>query len=522
MPHTRTSSLLVLMLLLAVACGDSEQPGSDAEAGRALVIAWENAPANLDPRIGTDIASGRISDLVHAGLVRVLPNGDYEGELAASWEVTDDRTIVFHLRDGLTFHDGRKLTAADVKFTYDSLMAPDFPSPKKSGYATVAAIEAPDERTVIFRLREPNGGLFDNLTLGIIPTGADANVYRARPIGAGPYRVVENLPDERVDLEAFAAYHRGEAPIRRVTFRIIPDTTTRVLELERGGVDMVINSLPLDSVGQFESDSNLRTLAGPGSRWEYLAFNLKHPKLAKLKVRRAIAHAIDREKIVRDLLRGRARTTDTMFPEGHWARSGDVVRHPYDKDTAKKLLDEAGFRDPDGDGPAMRFTLVYKTSLDMEANQRAEMIQQMLREVGIGVEIRSTEFAVFYEDIQKGNFELFALRRGGISDPDFYYTIFHSKSIPPVGQNRGTYSNPEVDRMIEDGRATMDRTKRKAAYDRIQRIVSEELPYLSLYHLDNVAVIDRRLEGLQLHPSGFLDSVASMRWANEEPAAETK
>jgi peptide/nickel transport system substrate-binding protein len=202
-----------------------------------------------------------------------------------------------------------------------------------------------------------------------------------------------------------------------------------------------------------------------------------------------------------------------MFPVGHWARSDDVVRHPFDPTEAKKLLDEAGFRDPDGDGPAMRFALVYKTSQDMEANQRAEMVQQMLRDVGIGVEIRSSEFAVFYEDIQKGNFELYSLRRGGISDPDFYYTIFHSNSVPPAGQNRGFYANAEVDSMIEAGRATLDRTKRKAAYDRVQRIVSEELPYLSLYHLDNVAVADRTLEGLQLHPSGFLDSIARMRWS---------
>lgn len=513
MPHRRTSSLLALLLLLAAFCGGPESTTGSPGESPALVIAWENAPANLDPRIGTDIASGRISDLVHAGLVRVLPSGDYEGDLAESWEISDDRTIIFRLRDGLTFHDGRRLTAGDVKFTYDSLMAADFPSPKKSGYATVAAIEAPDERTVIFRLKEPNGGLFDNLTLGIVPAGADANSFRSRPIGAGPYRVVDNLPDERVDLEAFRGYHGGVARIRRVVFRIIPDTTTRVLELERGGVGMVINSLPLDSVGQFQRNPKLRTIAGPGSRWEYLAFNLKHPKLSNLKVRRAIAHAIDREKIVRDLLRGRARTSDTMFPEGHWARSGDVVRHPFDPAAAKKLLDEAGYRDPDGEGPAMRFNLVYKTSQDMEANQRAEMVQQMLRDVGIGVEIRSSEFAVFYEDIQKGNFELYALRRGGISDPDFYYTIFHSKSIPPAGQNRGFYSNPEVDRKIEEGRATMDRAKRKAAYDRIQRIVSEELPYLSLYHLDNVAVLDRRLEGLELHPSGFLQSVARMRWS---------
>lgn len=514
MNRTRSSSLIALVLLLAAACGGGNPAGSPpAAAGRPLVIAWDNDPANLDPRIGNDISSGRICDLIHAGLVRVLPSGDYEGDLASSWKTPDDRTIVFTLRDGLKFHDGRPLSSADVKFTYDSLMAPEFPSPKKSGYATVGSIETPDPKTVIFHLKEPNGGIFDNLTLGIVPAGTDQSAYKARPIGAGPYRLVEILTDERVSLEAFDGYHKGKPAIARIDFRIIPDTTTRMLELERGSVDLAINSLPLDSVSKFENDPRLRVVSEPGSRWEYLAFNLEHPKLKNVLVRRAIAHAIDRERIVRDLLRGRARLADTMFPQGHWARSEDVEHYAYDKAEAKRLLDEAGFPDPDGDGPKSRFDLVYKTSLDMEANQRAEMIQQMLREVGIGLEIRSTEFAVFYDDIQKGNFELFALRRGGISDPDFYYTIFHSKSIPPNGQNRGHYDNPAVDKLIEEGRATMDRAKRKTAYDGVQKIVSEDLPYVSLYHLDNVAVVDRKLEGLKLHPSGFIDSLASARWA---------
>ncbi|MBI2215168.1 MAG: ABC transporter substrate-binding protein [Acidobacteria bacterium] len=510
----RHPSIIPVLLLAFASCG-GERAGAPNDAGSPLVIAWDNAPANLDPRIGNDISSGRISDLVHAGLIRVLPSGDYEGDLASSWTTPDDRTIVFTMRDGISFHDGRPVRASDVKFTYDSLMSEGFPSPKKSGYATVAAIEAPDAKTVVFHLKEPNGGIFDNLTVGIVPTGSDEKLFRTKPIGAGPYRLVENLPDESVVLEAFAGYHRGKPSIGRIEFRIIPDTTTRMLELERGSVGLAINSLPLDSVGKFETSPRVRVVSEPGSRWEYLAFNLGHPKLGNLLVRRAIAHAIDRERIVRDLLRSRAKLADTMFPVGHWARSETVARYPYDKREAKRLLDEAGFPDPDGDGPAMRFNLVYKTSLDMEANQRAEMVQQMLREVGIGMEIRSTEFAVFYDDIQKGNFELFALRRGGISDPDFYYTIFHSKSAPPNGQNRGRYANAEVDRLIEAGRATMDRTKRKAAYDGVQRIVSEELPYVSLYHLDNVAVVDRRIEGLKLHPSGFIDSLAKARWGEK-------
>ncbi len=504
---------LAALASLATACGGKESKNPSDPS--SLVIAWDNTPQNLDPRVGADIASGRIADLVQAGLVRVTAAGDYAPDLAESWETPDDRTVVFHLRPGLQFHDGRGLTAKDVKFTYDSMMADSFVSPKKSGYAAVESIEARDDRTVVFHLREPNGGILDNLTVGIVPSGADTNVFKTAPIGAGPYRVVANVPDERVELEAFDHYHGGAPKIRKVVFRIIPDATTRMLELRRGSVNFEINSIPLDSVKEFERVPDLKVATSPGSRYEYMAFNLKNHYLKNLKVRQAIAHAIDREKIVRDLLRGYAHVTDSMFPTGHWARADALPTHAYDVAAAKRLLDEAGFEDPDGNGPKMRFTLVYKTSQDMEANQRAEMVQQMLREVGIGIEIRSSEFAVFYDDINKGNFELFSLRRGGVSDPDFYYTIFHSASIPPAGQNRGFYSNPRVDELILAGRATFDRTKRKAAYEEIQKIVAEELPYLSLYHLDNVAVMDKRFEGFELHPSGFLDSIASMTVAAE-------
>ena len=158
----------------------------------------------------------------------------------------------------------------------------------------------------------------------------------------------------------------------------------------------------------------------------------------------------------------------------------------------------------------MRFKLVFKTSTDAEANQQAEMVQQMLKDVGVGVEIQSNEFATFYDDIKKGNFQLFSLRRSGISDPDFYYTIFHSKSLAPNGQNRGYYINPRVDQLIEQGRSTFDRVKRKAAYDEIQKILAQDLPYISLYHRDNVAIMRKNVKGFQMYPSGFLLSVPYM------------
>jgi peptide/nickel transport system substrate-binding protein len=239
---------------------------------------------------------------------------------------------------------------------------------------------------------------------------------------------------------------------------------------------------------------------------------MRDPILSKVEVRRAIAHAIDRERIVRDLLRGHGEPADTMFGKGHWARAEGLPTYGHDPARARQLLDQAGYPDPDGDGPRPRFSLSFKTSTDAEANLRAQMIQQMLGEVGIKVDIQSSEFGTFLEDIQKGNFQMFSLSRNGIQDPDFYNVIFHSTSFPPEGQNRGYYRNARIDQLIAEGRSTFDRERRKQLYGEVQRIVQEDLPYVSLYHQVNVAVMDENLAGYTMYPAGFWLSIPQMHW----------
>jgi peptide/nickel transport system substrate-binding protein len=497
---------VAIVIATLAACGGGEKKNGGGAAGgdaNRLVIGLKSSPTNLDPRVGNDNASGRIYDLCCAGLIKVTPEMDYAPDIASRWETPDDRTIVFHLNPNAKFQNGKPVTAQDVKWTYDSLMADSFTTSKKSGYSAVQSIETPDAATVVFKLKEPNGGLFDNLTLGILPMNADANAMKTAPIGAGPYRVTNFKTDESVELEAFEQYHGGAPKIKNVTVRIIPDATTLVLELRRGTVDLEINQIPFENVDEFQNSPKHQVIKKPGSVWQYLAFNLKDPVLAKVEVRRAIAHAIDRQKIVTDLLRGHGVPSDTMFGEGHWARATNLPTYPFDPNKARQLLDQAGYRDPDGNGPKPRFTLSFKTSTDTEANLRAQMIQQMLQQVGVNVDIQTSEFGTFLEDVQKGNFQMYSLSRNGIQDPDFYYVIFHSKNIPPEGQNRGYYNNPRVDQLIADGRATFDRTRRKQIYGEVQKIVQEDLPYISLYQQVNVAVMDKDLQGYVMYPAGF-------------------
>ncbi|HEX7153946.1 MAG TPA: ABC transporter substrate-binding protein [Thermoanaerobaculia bacterium] len=509
---------LVIASVALVACGGGgggeKRAGGDANK---LIIAVPSSPANLDSRVGTDNVSGRMFDLIYSGLIKVTPEMDYAPDLATKWETPDDKTIIFHLNPNAKFQNGQPVTAEDVKWTYESLMAEGFTSSKKSGYASVAAIETPNPHTVIFRLKEPNGGMFDNLTLGILPKGSDANTAKSKPVGAGPYKVVENVTDERLELEAFDQWHGGAPKIKNVTVRIVPDDTTRVLEFRRGSLNFGVNPVPFENVAEFEKDPKYQVQKKPGSVWQYLAFNMRDPILSKVQVRKAIHHAIDRERIVRDLLAGHGVVADTMFAQGHWVRAEGLPTYGYDPAAAKRLLDEAGYRDPDGDGPRPRFSLTFKTSTNDEANRRAQMVQEMLRQVGIDMKIQSMETATFLDDIGKGNFQMYSLSRNGIADPDFYYVIFHSSNFPPEGQNRGYYSNPRVDQLIMEGRSTFDRAKRKQVYGEIQRIVQEDLPYVSLYHQINVAIMDKNLQGYTMYPAGFLLSVPQMSYG---PQAE--
>jgi peptide/nickel transport system substrate-binding protein len=490
--------LAILAVALLATCGGGEKKAGGAGGandGKTLVVAMMSAPTNLDARIGNDNATGRVLELIYSGLIRVTPTLDYEPDIAEKWETPDDKTIVFHLNPNAKFHNGQPVKAADVKWTYESTLSPNLVTPKKSGYAAVDHIEAPDDHTIIFKLKEPNPGIFDNLNLGIVPTGADPNVYKSKPIGAGPYKVVGYKPDDRVELEAFDQWHLGAPQIKHITLRAIPDATTRVLEMRRGSVNMEVNAIPFENVAEFEKDPNFNVVKSPGSVYQYMAFNMKDPILSKKEVRQAIAHAIDREKIIKDIQRGYAVPTETMFPKGHWVRAENLPSFPYDPAKAKQLLAKAGY--PNG------FNFTFKTSTDAEANSRAQVIQQMLKQVGINMTIQSNETSTFLADIQKGNFQMYSLSRNGIGDPDFYYIIFYSKNIPPEGQNRGYYNNPRVDQLILQGRSTFDRAKRKPAYEEIQKIAAEDLPYISLYHQINVAVMRKNIEGYVQYPAGF-------------------
>ena len=280
------------------------------------------------------------------------------------------------------------------------------------------------------------------------------------------------------------------------------DAVVRALELRKGTVDIALNMLPADMVEALRSEPHLEVLNSEGSNYQYLTFNLEDPLFRDIRVRRAIAHAVDREGIVKYLWRNQARLADSVLPPENWAYSSDVTRYPYDPELARSILEEAGYQD-------LSFT--YRTSTDPLGLLQAAVLQQQFKEMGINMEIRSNEFATFFADVIAGNFQIYSLRWvGGNNDPDIFNLIFHSAMFPPNGANRGRYDNPEIDRLIDLARTETDMEIRKEYYAEIQKTISDDLPYVSLYYTNNVAVINERIRGMQLYAAGdyeFLNEI---------------
>jgi peptide/nickel transport system substrate-binding protein len=491
-----------------------------------LTFLIESAPINLDPRFATDAQSQNIDGLLFSSLVAHDSQMSIVPDAAQSWEMTDPKTFVFHLRPGMKFHDGRALTSADVKFTFDSILngvpSPNGPmrSTKRGSFDRIASIEAPDPLTVIFHLSEPRASFLWDMTrpaIGIVPNGSDTSI-RYHPVGSGPFQFVGMVQDETVDVDRNPNYFATPAdppgdtgtPVQHVHFRVVPDTVVRALELQKGSADVAgVNALIPDMTMTLEHDAGVAVADDPGTSLSYVAFNVTDPILAHREVRQALDYATDRDSIIRYLLRGEARPAASLLPTGHWASDPSLAPRPFDSAKAEQLLDAAGF--PRGKN-GVRFHLALKTTNVQESTRLlGETLADQWKRVGVVLDIRPLETATFFADIARGNFQLFTLKwLGANNDPSFYEYVFSSAKIPPNGYNRGRYSNPAVDALIAQERVEMDRDKLKTIIWQIQKIVSDDTPYINLWFNDTVCEHRTRVTNVHLDPAGdysFLENV---------------
>ena len=492
-------------ILLLASCS---QPQASAPAG-AIVVGVRAAPNNLDPRFANDETSQRVGQLIFSSLMDIGDDLRVKPTLAERLDNPDPLTYIVTLRRGVTFHDGHELTSKDVVYNYSQYLDPAFISPFKGAFKVLQSVRALDGYRVEFTLKEPFGAFpIQLVTPPIVPAGA-APDFGTHPIGTGPYKFVRYDVDDKVVLEPFKEYFGGAPVNSGLILKVVPDDTMRGLELRKGSVDLVINDLPPDMVYEFEKEQRFTIAKAPGLDFSYLGFNMRDPRLADKRVRHAIGYAVNQHAIVDYLRRGMARPAVGLIPSQAWAFEPDVRRFNYDPARAKQLLDEAGYRDPDGDGPLPRLRLSLKISTVEETRLQSTVIQEDLRRVGIDLDVRSYEFATFYADVINGNFQIFSLQwvGGALVDPDILRRVFHSTQTPPAGFNRGHYSNPEVDRLIDLASSVANESARKKYYGEAQKLIAEDAPYIAIWNRTNVAVAQRNLSGLHLDTVGNFESL---------------
>ena len=499
--------LVTLGLILCTSCHVS-LPARDT-----VVFLIESSPTNLDPRIGIDAQSEHIDELLFDGLVvrdasfRVAPG------LAERWEQPDPLTLVFHLHSGVRFSDGQMLTSRDVLWTLNSMRnvaAGNIITPKAASYASVASIEAPDATTVVLHLKYPDNFLLTNLSsgaMGIVPYGSGRDFWE-HPVGSGPFRFISQEIDKEVVIERNplswqSNAESGNGNIQRVRFAVVPDPITRALELRKGSADLESNSLLPDMLPILATEKHLTVESVGGTQVQYIAFNTIDPILRDVRVRQAIACAIDISLILKTLQAGRAKPAVSLLPEKHWAWTGDVARYDYDPKRANQLLDEAGYRRRVG---GVRLHLTMKTSTDEGTRLLSATLQQQLAQIGIDLDIRSYEAATYIQDLTRGSFQIYALRWvGGNEQPDIFGYAFSTARIPPKGANRGRYHNPELDVLLDDAGKSTDQVKRKSDYAQAQQILARDLPAFNLWYKDSIVVHNRRLTGITISPSGSFE-----------------
>jgi peptide/nickel transport system substrate-binding protein len=509
MTHPRlTMQRTFAVVLCALIMGACTPPQAATPPG-AIVIGVRTGPNNLDPRLANDEASARVAQLMFNTLMDIGDDLRPAPLLAERLDNPDPLTYIVTLRRGVKFHDGHELTAKDVVFTYSQMLDPSYLSPFKGAFRAMKSVTAVDDYHVEFKLNEPFTA-FPNQLAGppaIIPAGAGPE-FAQHPIGTGPYTFVRYAVDDQVVLAPFADYFNGAPKNAGIVIRVLPDDTMRGLELKKGSIDLVVNDLPPDIVHQFEG-KDFQVAKSPGLDYSYLGINMLDPVLKDKRVRQAIGYAIDRRAIVEYLRRGLARPATGLIPSQAWAYEPDIFQFTYDPNRARQLLDDAGYKDPDADGPLPRLHLSLKVSNAEETRLQATVIQQQLRDVGIDLDVRSYEFATMYADVLKGNFQMFSLQwvGGAMVDPDILRRVFHSTQTPPVGFNRGHYSNPEVDRLLDQASSAATEAERKKYYGKAQKIIAEDAPYISIWNRTNVAVAQPAISGLHLDAVSNFESL---------------
>lgn len=535
----RTLVIAGTVALIGAACASpetdtSQDPGSaEPVRGGTLVAAIDSDPGHLNPAITTSGGTHSASELIYNGLVELTPDGKPVPELAESWDVESDGALYrFHLRDDVKWHDGEPLTSADVKYSFEEVLLKFHSRTAASLGEAVTAIETPDEHTVEFRFDEPYGPLLLQLDVTEAPIvakhvyeGSDPqeNPANLEPIGTGPFAFEKYTPDSEIRLKANPDYFKQDLPyLDAVVLRVIPDAGNQVVALEAGEVQWLFGApgpelSRLKDAGRF---GFIETSTNPGGAncIMTISFNLEREMFSDVRVRQAIAHALDREQFVDRVLFGQGKVAEApISSEMSFAHADDLDGTPtFDRAKAEQLLDDAGWtRQGDGTRMAGGVSGVKDgTPLSLEFllfptfSEYGELARAQLAEVGVEVKLRSLEPPVFAEKVfTDRDFDTNVISYCNGADPEIgVKRMYLSSNVGPVPfSNSSAYRNPEVDRLFEQARTTIDESERGEVYRRLQEEIVDDLPYFWLVETVATRIHQDRCSGFS-HSGHFAES----------------
>lgn len=474
----RFTTLIFLSGLLLSGCGQHDAPHGEA----AIRFAVAQMPVNLDPRYAADAASERINRLIYQPLV------DFDAAakpvpVLADWHEISPGQYRFILKRPLAkFHDGTLLTAEDVAATYQSLLQLT-DSPIAAEFGNIDAIRVLNDNQLDFVLKQPDAYFLSRLILGILPARLirQSHDFSRQPVGSGPLQfqswnktlLLKRLNDDQ-----------------RIEIAEVRDPTVRVLKLLRGEVDLLQGDLPPELVKYLQRQQNLTVQSVPGNNYSYLGLNMQDQYLRQHAIRLAIAHAIDREAIIRQLMVSGTRVADSILPPEHYVHAGSrLSAYSYNPEHARQLLINAGVSLP--------LKLVYKTSTDAQRLRLATVMQSQMAKAGIELQISSLDWGTFFEDIKKGNFQMYGLTWVGIRTPEIYSKVFGSDNLPPKGLNRARYQDSELDALLE-----------KHDWQRARQRIHDQQPYIPLWYEGQFVAYRNHLSHYSPKPDGNWDDLA--------------
>jgi peptide/nickel transport system substrate-binding protein len=483
----------------------------EARPGGTLRMGMQSDPGTLDTQLQNLTAAWHVVEHIYSNLTAIQPDMSVTPELAESWEVSEDGlTYTFNLRQGVMFHNGREVTASDVKFSLERLIDPETASPAASDLASVEAIDAPDDYTVVLSLNGPDAALLSSVSFSsciifppeVIEEHGDLSQVA---VGSGPFQFIEYVPNTHIKLERFAEYWDQPLPyLDGLDLMIAATDTSRTAALVQGTVDL-IEYVPPQDIPLLEEDDSIKLAGNAIAQIRFLGFNLDRAPFDDIRVRQAIAMAIDRGPVVESAFFGYGTPTDIVFPQGHWAAPERPELPPPDIEGARELLAEAGY--PDGFESSITSWAEYGT-----ISNGAIVIQEQLRQIGIETELNLLDTGTMGQTVYVDrDFDMTVTGTSGFVDPSA--VLVENFRTGEAGNFVG-YSNPEVDELLEQGASMTDLEERAPIYHQIQEILAEDLPWVNLWIGQQYEAMKTFVMGYDHIPTGSNKSVRKV-WLDQ-------